>query len=132
MYGCEPSQINLLNARPERTRFEAQIIAQAGLPGAVSEAGRQPPLPAAMHAACTTSPAPGLVPLVLCLPPILLIPALPSLPCPACSIVPCLQVTVATNLAGRGTDILLGGNPKGLVQQLLENKLLPLLAHGED
>ena len=38
---------------------------------------------------------------------------------------------MATNLAGRGTDILLGGNPKGLVQQLLENKLLPLLAHGE-
>ena len=38
---------------------------------------------------------------------------------------------MATNLAGRGTDILLGGNPKGLVQQLLEHKLLPLLAHGE-
>jgi preprotein translocase subunit SecA len=41
-----------------------------------------------------------------------------------------LQVTIATNLAGRGTDILLGGNPKGLVGQLLEGKLLAELAPG--
>ncbi|KAL4419083.1 hypothetical protein ABPG77_002224 [Micractinium sp. CCAP 211/92] len=38
------------------------------------------------------------------------------------------SITIATNLAGRGTDILLGGNPKGLVQMLLENKLLGLMA----
>ncbi len=38
---------------------------------------------------------------------------------------------MATNLAGRGTDILLGGNPKGLVLQLLENKLLGIMAAGE-
>ena len=38
------------------------------------------------------------------------------------------QVTIATALAGRGTDILLGGNPKGLVQMLLENRLLERLA----
>ena len=33
-------------------------------------------------------------------------------------------------MAGRGTDILLGGNPKGLTQALLENKLLDALAPG--
>ncbi|NNJ11584.1 preprotein translocase subunit SecA [Chloroflexales bacterium ZM16-3] len=32
------------------------------------------------------------------------------------------MVTVATNMAGRGTDILLGGNPDGLVDDLLEDK----------
>ncbi|MEI7646237.1 MAG: preprotein translocase subunit SecA, partial [Chloroflexales bacterium] len=31
-------------------------------------------------------------------------------------------VTVATNMAGRGTDILLGGNPDGLVDDLLATK----------
>ena len=31
-------------------------------------------------------------------------------------------VTVATNMAGRGTDILLGGNPDGLVDDLLERQ----------
>lgn len=55
--------INLLNARPERSRKEAEIIAQAGLPG---------------------------------------------------------TITVATSMAGRGTDILLGGNPKGLVLSTLK------------
>jgi preprotein translocase subunit SecA len=32
------------------------------------------------------------------------------------------KVTVATNMAGRGTDILLGGNPDGLVDDLLAAK----------
>ncbi|KAL4434485.1 hypothetical protein ABPG75_000926 [Micractinium tetrahymenae] len=63
--------VSLLNADPAQTRFEAAIIAQAGLPQ---------------------------------------------------------SITIATNLAGRGTDILLGGNPKGLVQMLLENKLLGAMA----
>lgn len=31
-------------------------------------------------------------------------------------------VTVATNMAGRGTDILLGGNPDGLVEEILEQR----------
>ena len=55
--------INLLNARPERSRKEAEIVAQAGVPG---------------------------------------------------------TITVATSMAGRGTDILLGGNPKGLVLSALK------------
>lgn len=58
----EPGNLALLNAKPENVRREAQIIAQAGLPGAV---------------------------------------------------------TIATNMAGRGTDIVLGGNPKGLALQAL-------------
>jgi preprotein translocase subunit SecA len=32
------------------------------------------------------------------------------------------QVTIATNMAGRGTDILLGGNPEFLAKQLLKEK----------
>ncbi|MBZ0155689.1 MAG: preprotein translocase subunit SecA [Alphaproteobacteria bacterium] len=31
-------------------------------------------------------------------------------------------VTIATNMAGRGTDIVLGGNPDGLARELLKNK----------
>ena len=31
-------------------------------------------------------------------------------------------ITIATNMAGRGTDILLGGNPDGLVEDLLEQQ----------
>ncbi|HLG50133.1 MAG TPA: preprotein translocase subunit SecA [Chloroflexota bacterium] len=31
-------------------------------------------------------------------------------------------VTIATNMAGRGVDILLGGNPAGLVNEILEKK----------
>lgn len=58
----KPENLALLNAKPENVRREAQIIAQAGLPGAV---------------------------------------------------------TIATNMAGRGTDIVLGGNPKGLALQAL-------------
>eukprot|EP00887_Chlorella_sp_A99_P000634 scaffold5.g634.t1 len=65
--------INLLNARPEAVRREAETVAQAGLPR---------------------------------------------------------TVTIATSLAGRGTDILLGGSPKGLVAQALANCLLPILARG--
>lgn len=59
----EQNVINLLNARPERSRKEAEIVAQAGVPG---------------------------------------------------------TITVATSMAGRGTDILLGGNPKGLVLTALK------------
>ncbi|MBK9715402.1 MAG: preprotein translocase subunit SecA [Kouleothrix sp.] len=32
------------------------------------------------------------------------------------------SVTIATNMAGRGTDILLGGNPDGLVEEILERQ----------
>ena len=31
-------------------------------------------------------------------------------------------VTIATNMAGRGTDILLGGNPEGLVEEILNKQ----------
>jgi len=31
-------------------------------------------------------------------------------------------VTIATNMAGRGTDIILGGNPEGIARQLLADK----------
>ena len=33
------------------------------------------------------------------------------------------QVTISTNMAGRGTDILLGGNPEGLAAESLENEM---------
>jgi preprotein translocase subunit SecA len=38
-------------------------------------------------------------------------------------------VTISTNMAGRGTDILLGGNPEGLAAELLEREMFkrPLL-----
>ena len=32
------------------------------------------------------------------------------------------SVTIATNMAGRGTDILLGGNPDGLIEEILDRK----------
>src|SRR5213075_791899 len=32
------------------------------------------------------------------------------------------QVTIATNMAGRGTDILLGGNPEFLAKKYLKEK----------
>ena len=32
------------------------------------------------------------------------------------------SVTIATNMAGRGTDIVLGGNPEGLARELLKDK----------
>ena len=31
-------------------------------------------------------------------------------------------VTISTNMAGRGTDIVLGGNPEALARQLLERR----------
>ena len=34
------------------------------------------------------------------------------------------SVTIATNMAGRGTDILLGGNPNFLTNNLVKNFLL--------
>jgi preprotein translocase subunit SecA len=39
-------------------------------------------------------------------------------------------VTISTNMAGRGTDILLGGNPEGLAAEMMEKELFdrPLLA----
>uniref|UniRef100_A0A803L783 chloroplast protein-transporting ATPase n=1 Tax=Chenopodium quinoa TaxID=63459 RepID=A0A803L783_CHEQI len=37
-------------------------------------------------------------------------------------------ITISTNMAGRGTDIILGGNPKMLAKGLIEKKLLPLLS----
>jgi preprotein translocase subunit SecA len=39
-------------------------------------------------------------------------------------------VTISTNMAGRGTDILLGGNPEGLAAETLEREMFdrPLLA----
>jgi len=36
------------------------------------------------------------------------------------------SVTIATNMAGRGTDILLGGNPDGLVEELLAKQGMKL------
>jgi hypothetical protein len=43
------------------------------------------------------------------------------------------SVTIATNMAGRGTDIILGGNPEGLAQlallRLVYRRLAPV-AHG--
>ena len=41
-------------------------------------------------------------------------------------------VTIATNMAGRGVDILLGGNPDGLARERLRNEGVDLAALGED
>ncbi len=35
-------------------------------------------------------------------------------------------VTIATNMAGRGTDILLGGNPDGLIEEILDEQKIDL------
>ena len=120
--------VALLNARPEFTRREAAIIAQAGLPGSVRRrCGRQADgwklAPGGQRAGGTASsythdPCP---------------PSYPPTHAPTCPHphpTPRHQVTIATNVAGRGTDILLGGNPKGLVAMLLGARLLPLLAPG--
>ncbi|XP_065044350.1 protein translocase subunit SECA2, chloroplastic-like [Musa acuminata AAA Group] len=37
-------------------------------------------------------------------------------------------ITISTNMAGRGTDIILGGNPKMLAKKLIEDNLLPFMA----
>ncbi|HLZ23215.1 MAG TPA: preprotein translocase subunit SecA [Ktedonobacterales bacterium] len=43
------------------------------------------------------------------------------------------SVTIATNMAGRGTDIVLGGNPEGFVEQILrERDIDPEFATEED
>jgi preprotein translocase subunit SecA len=34
------------------------------------------------------------------------------------------SVTIATNMAGRGTDIILGGNPEGLTRMGLKRYIL--------
>lgn len=36
-------------------------------------------------------------------------------------------ITISTNMAGRGTDIILGGNPKMLAKKIIEDRLLLLL-----
>ncbi|XP_016569707.1 protein translocase subunit SECA2, chloroplastic isoform X2 [Capsicum annuum] len=36
-------------------------------------------------------------------------------------------ITISTNMAGRGTDIILGGNPKMLAKEILEESILPFL-----
>ncbi|WCJ44420.1 Protein translocase subunit SecA [Euphorbia peplus] len=36
-------------------------------------------------------------------------------------------ITISTNMAGRGTDIILGGNPKMLAKEILEDSLLSFL-----
>ena len=41
-------------------------------------------------------------------------------------------VTVATNMAGRGTDIILGGNPEFLADQVLQGKGLDPVDHAEE
>ena len=35
-------------------------------------------------------------------------------------------VTIATNMAGRGVDIMLGGNPSGMVDEILDERGIPL------
>lgn len=64
----------MLNAKPDNVRKESQIVAQAGLPKAV---------------------------------------------------------TIATNMAGRGTDIVLGGNPRGLALRVLLKFFAKRLLTGE-
>ncbi|KAK1641718.1 hypothetical protein QYE76_059523 [Lolium multiflorum] len=37
-------------------------------------------------------------------------------------------ITISTNMAGRGTDIILGGNPKMLAKEIVEDNILPFLS----
>lgn len=41
-------------------------------------------------------------------------------------------VTIATNMAGRGVDILLGGNPEGVTREILRKKKIDLASVTED
>ncbi|KAH7421180.1 hypothetical protein KP509_13G044200 [Ceratopteris richardii] len=36
-------------------------------------------------------------------------------------------ITISTNMAGRGTDIILGGNPEMLAKEVIEERVLPML-----
>ncbi|MED6186305.1 Protein translocase subunit SA2, chloroplastic, partial [Stylosanthes scabra] len=36
-------------------------------------------------------------------------------------------ITISTNMAGRGTDIILGGNPKMLAREIIEGSVIRLL-----
>ncbi|KAI7739036.1 hypothetical protein M8C21_021905, partial [Ambrosia artemisiifolia] len=38
-------------------------------------------------------------------------------------------ITISTNMAGRGTDIILGGNPKMLAKEVIEDSILSHLSH---
>jgi len=71
---CRKVPHQLLNARPQYTRREAKVIAQAGVPGVI---------------------------------------------------------TIATNMAGRGVDILMGGNSSGLAQMALEQLVFQPYLSGE-
>ncbi|OAY65501.1 Protein translocase subunit SECA2, chloroplastic [Ananas comosus] len=37
-------------------------------------------------------------------------------------------ITISTNMAGRGTDIILGGNPKMLAKEIVEDNILPFMS----
>ncbi|KAI5405877.1 Protein translocase subunit SA2 [Lathyrus oleraceus] len=37
-------------------------------------------------------------------------------------------ITISTNMAGRGTDIILGGNPKMLAREIIEDTVVPFLS----
>ncbi|KAK3026889.1 hypothetical protein RJ639_041358 [Escallonia herrerae] len=41
-------------------------------------------------------------------------------------------ITISTNMAGRGTDIILGGNPKMLAKEVIEDSLLSLVTQDAD
>ncbi|KAK2992369.1 hypothetical protein RJ640_018288, partial [Escallonia rubra] len=41
-------------------------------------------------------------------------------------------ITISTNMAGRGTDIILGGNPKMLAREVIEDSLLSLVTQDAD
>ncbi|KAF5842425.1 SecA DEAD-like domain-containing protein [Dunaliella salina] len=74
-YHVHKNFIQVLNAKPDKVRLEAQIVAQAGLPG---------------------------------------------------------SVTIATNMAGRGTDIILGGSAEGLTKMLLLKLVYKRLMQDEE